>query len=79
MNLQTFTGSPKISGVIIGLLQIVLVLVDGHTLSGSGSYNVISSLLIFTQGLQQRFPYLAKKRKGLNSWWQVRERRKGRR
>ncbi len=63
--------SHLVSGVFIGLLQVVIVMTVSDTLGGSSSYQTIVSQWVLGQKLTEMFPYLAKFRCGIGNWWQV--------
>ncbi|KAJ8311651.1 hypothetical protein KUTeg_011006 [Tegillarca granosa] len=62
---------PYASGIFVGVLQIPLVLFVGDTVGGSSAYVTLVSQWVITKKLQELFPYLAKKRTGVENWWQV--------
>lgn len=62
---------PYASGIFVGVLQIPLVLFVGDTVGGSSAYVTLVSQWVITKKLQELFPYLAKKRTGVDNWWQV--------
>ena len=42
-----------------------------YILGASSSYCTVSAQILMTRKLQQKLPYLAKFKSGLNNWWKV--------
>ena len=62
---------PAITGSLVGVLQIPLMLLIDGVLGASSSYCTVSAQILMTRKLQQKLPYLAKFKSGLNNWWKV--------
>ena len=64
-NKQTITLDMFSFVIIIHGLFIIYIL------GASSSYCTVSAQILMTRKLQQKLPYLAKFKSGLNNWWKV--------
>ncbi|XP_038064428.1 uncharacterized protein LOC119734882 [Patiria miniata] len=62
---------PYMSGILIGLLQVPVIFTVGDTVGGSQSFCTLLSQFLVTKNMEQRIPYLAQYKRGIDNWWQV--------